>query len=355
MQTLETARALLEHGFEVQVLCLFDWDPKVRRLFEESGAAVECLECPNRRNLPAVLIRLSRRLRALKPHVVHVQYIAPGLLSVLAARLAGVRRVLITVHQVGAVCTWFEHLLFRTATRLADITICVSRAVEHSWFERNGVTWKVLPKPGPRMVIYNCAGAELDPGRTPRARSGIFTIGYVGRIRAEKGVDVLVRAAAKLAAQGLEFRIVVAGDGPQRAECENLARHLGVAQRFDWLGTVERQQLPELYRSFDVVAVPSRWEGFGLVAAEAMLHGAPVVAARTGGLPEIIEDGATGLLFEPGDEAGLATALRRIQEDPVLAANCAARAGARAARWFSPAAYRAQLACCYDSFGVDAA
>ncbi len=353
IQTLHTARTLISLGYEVRVVCLFDWDEGVLRLFEEAGADVKCLGLKSRRNYPAILWALVRALRRFAPRFAHVQYIAPGLLSVVAARLARTPRVLITVHQLGTPCNRFEHLLFRIATRLADRTICVSRAVEDSWFGGGAAEkWRIL-EPGPRVVIHNCVEAADAEARSG-TDAGVFTIGYAGRIRVEKGVDILVRAAAWLKAQGHEFRVVVAGDGPQREECETLAQRLGVAQRFVWLGAVAPERLGEIYRSFDVLVVPSRLEGFGLVAAEAMMHGVPVAAARIGGLAELVEHGVTGLLFQPEDPEELAKAILCIRRDAKLAAECAVRGREFIAAQMSAERYRGRLAECYSALAAEA-
>lgn len=352
IQTLHTARALILLGYQVKVFCLFDWHDRVRRLFEEVGAEVECLELKHRRNYPAILWRVSRSLRKFAPQFAHVQYIAPGLLSVLASRLAGVPRVLITIHQLGTPCSWFEHFLFRTATRLADLTICVSKAVEKSWFEHGAAGRRLLPGPGRRTVIYNCVERASCDGRPPAM--SIFTIGYAGRIRAEKGLDILVRAAARLKRQGFEFRVVVAGDGPQRLECKELAGQLRVADRFVWLGAVAPDKLREIYRSFHVLVAPSRLEGFGLVAAEAMMHGVPVVAARTGGLTELVEHEVTGLLFQPEDPEDLAKAVLRIWRDPKLACDCSTRGQAFITAQMAQEVYWSRLGECYRALEAGA-
>ncbi|WP_062133888.1 glycosyltransferase [Demequina aestuarii] len=139
----------------------------------------------------------------------------------------------------------------------------------------------------------------------PRGRA---TVGYVGRLATHKGVDVLLRA---IAAQPL-LRLVIVGDGPERAALADLARALSIAERVDFVGFAADSALVEHYRSFDVVAVPSRstpnWlEQFGRVAIEAMACGVPVVATHTGALPDVV--GAAGVLVPEGDAHALGEAL----------------------------------------------
>src|SRR5207245_5777728 len=137
-----------------------------------------------------------------------------------------------------------------------------------------------------------------------------------------KGVDVLLRAAATLPGLLVE----VAGDGPERPGLEAIdpsATFLGWQPRLD-----------DLLARWDVFALPSREEAFGIAALEAMAAGRPVVATRVGGLPELIEDGLTGLLVPPDDPAALAAALARLAADPALRARMGQAARERAAACF---------------------
>jgi glycosyltransferase involved in cell wall biosynthesis len=122
---------------------------------------------------------------------------------------------------------------------------------------------------------------------------------YAGRLSREKGVLELVEAA-----NGIP--LVIAGDGPLRERVP------------DALGFVSHQELDRLYEHAAVVACPSYREGFGVVCAEAMAHGRPVVASAVGGLLDLVIDGETGILVPPGDVGALRDALRRLLEDPDL-------------------------------------
>ncbi|GED10964.1 glycosyltransferase [Cellulosimicrobium cellulans] len=150
------------------------------------------------------------------------------------------------------------------------------------------------------------------PGRgTARLR-----VGYAGRLAHHKGVDVLLAAVA----DDDRLDLVVAGDGPDRAALEEAARPLGGRVRF--VGALGGDDLVAFYRSLDALAVPSRetagWvEQFGRVAVEAMACGVPVVASRTGALPDVV--GGAGLLVAPEDPAALSAALARVRDEDGLA------------------------------------
>lgn len=174
-------------------------------------------------------------------------------------------------------------------------------------------------------VIHNAAAPAAARSIAPSAR---LRVGFLGRLLPEKGPLDLVAAVAALASGGAPIEVVIAGDGPSRAALEH---HRGAPLTL--LGTVARDRL---FDAVDVLVVPSRWnEPFGLVAIEALARGVPVLASRRGGLPEIIEDGVTGWLYDPDDPNGLIEALSRVLADRPRLGDFASR-GLRYARRFAP-------------------
>jgi glycosyltransferase involved in cell wall biosynthesis len=137
----------------------------------------------------------------------------------------------------------------------------------------------------------------------PASRVG----GVVARLRPEKGVDVFLAAASIVAKRLPNTDFVVVGDGPQRGALCRLATDLLGHERIRFLGA--RPDGPRLLAGFDVLVVPSRHEGTPLVVLEAFASGVPIVATRTGGIPEQIRDGVDGLLVAPGDAESLADAV----------------------------------------------
>jgi len=135
----------------------------------------------------------------------------------------------------------------------------------------------------------------------------------VGRLASEKGHSHLLDALAGL--DGVQLLLV--GDGPERAALETHARALGLDRRVRFLGV--REDAMAILALADACALPSLYEGFGMVVLEAMSLGVPVVASRAGGLPEVIRDGETGLLVPPADAPALAAALRSVVLDRALA------------------------------------
>ncbi len=154
----------------------------------------------------------------------------------------------------------------------------------------------------------------------PRPPSSVPVIGFLGRFVPEKGMDLLVEAAAILKKQGLKFVIHLGGDGLLRPRIESYIRHLGLTDEVRLSGWVAARD--DWYKSLDIVVVPSRSESFGLVILEAWRHHLPVIATRTAGPSELIADGVNGLLVE-ADAAGLAAGLARLITSPELRARLA--------------------------------
>lgn len=159
---------------------------------------------------------------------------------------------------------------------------------------------------------------------------GAFAIGAVGNLRAVKGHDVLLKAFARVARHHAGVRLLIAGDGPERAALGALAARLGVADRIHWLGHLAGGP-GRLLAALDVLAHASRAESFGLAVAEAQARGLPAVVTRVGGLPEVVADGTTGLVVAAEQPVALARALGRLAADPALGARLGA-AGARRVR-----------------------
>lgn len=138
---------------------------------------------------------------------------------------------------------------------------------------------------------------------------------FVGRLVPEKGLDVLIKALPIILGNGVNAKIVVVGEGPQRDEYQRLANYYGFGNKILFTGHIDDWTLRALYRVADVVIVPSRFEPFGIVALEAMAAHCPVVASAVGGLSEIVDYEGTGLKVPLNNPDALAWAMLRVIKD----------------------------------------
>jgi glycogen(starch) synthase len=152
--------------------------------------------------------------------------------------------------------------------------------------------------------------------RAARVRYGSPLIAYCGRLEEEKGVQTLMDAMPAILRAVPAARAVVIGEGSARPALEALARRRRVGHAVTFAGYLPEERMRAAVAAADVDVVPSLYEPFGFVALEAMAAGTPLVASRTGGLAEIVEDGRTGWLVEPGDARELARAVAAVLERP---------------------------------------
>jgi glycosyltransferase involved in cell wall biosynthesis len=186
------------------------------------------------------------------------------------------------------------------ALRLADLAVAHGSAVD-SHLAANGIE--------PRCTIPLFTTLEPVQRADQEGRRRVL---FAGRVVPPKGLHVLVHAAREVDAE-----FVVCGEGWQLPRIQRLARRLGVAERFSFRGWLEPQELAGELAQASVVALPSLWpEPFGLVGIEALASSRPVVASATGGIPDWLDDGVSGLLVKPGDAHALADALNELLGDP---------------------------------------
>jgi glycosyltransferase involved in cell wall biosynthesis len=183
----------------------------------------------------------------------------------------------------------------------------------------------------PVAMIPN--GVELPdplPSVAATAQPRLLTM---GRLTQQKGIDVLFRALTRL--RDLDFALDIAGDGPDRALLEQMARDLGLADRVRFLGWVAREEIPETFGRAAAFVLASRIEGMPNVVLEAMAYGRPVVCTRVYGCEELVVEGVTGLKVDIEDEAQLAAALRTVLSDAGLRARMGVASRARVEAHFT--------------------
>lgn len=212
--------------------------------------------------------------------------------------------------------------------RPALLRLKLDRAAVVYTISRYNIEWLREREPDVRvdeLRIQGC-GIDLDDfAFTPSEGDGSPpALLAVARIEPTKGIDVLLRASARLAERGLDHRVVLIGDGSLRESMEDLIRELGLEGRVELLGYVPPEVVREQLEHATASVLPCIWDpvgqtqdGLPVSLIEALAMGVPVVSTRISGIPELVVDGVTGFLAQPGDVEGLADAIERVCSLPV--------------------------------------
>ena len=302
---------------------------------------------------PWLVGRLARLVRSRGAHAVHTHGVHADLYGRLC--LQGLDGVLLlqTRHNDDRFRRlWIMRLLNQWLARRCVRIVAISDAVREFVCAVEGIP--------PRKVERIYYGLDAAPApqnvadlRTELGWAGAPLIGFVGRLTGQKGVDVLLNAFAIVHRALPTARLLLIGDGPQRATLAALAGGLQISAAVHFAGWREdaRAQMAAL----NVLAIASRWEGFGLVTLEAMQAGVAVVASRVSALPEIVLDGETGLLVPAANAAKLAAALLALLQDPQRAMQLGENGRLRAAQLFTVKQMAVQHAALYLSLAAPAA
>jgi glycosyltransferase involved in cell wall biosynthesis len=310
--------------FEVSVAYLYGNAP-LRVELERAGIRVTKLD--SRRKLDfAAFARLGRLLRDERIEILHTHLIQADLLGFFAARRVRVPIVVSTKHNTHYFQShggWLERLDAFANRRLNRI-VAVSEAVKRFYMETQRLDAAAIE------VIHN--GIELEQFRSSPPLEK-FTLGLretdklvcaVGSLTEKKGHALLLHAWPEIVRAQPNARLALVGDGPLRGELERLTDSLGIRATVQFLG--RRRDVPSILRAADVFALPSLWEGFGIVVVEAMAASVPVVASSVDGVCEIVRDGVDGLLVPPKDSKRLGEAIVRVLNEPALAKQLTAAA-----------------------------
>jgi glycosyltransferase involved in cell wall biosynthesis len=324
-QTINLIRALKGAGHRVITACYYECNPDMVALFESYGSEVVLFsqEGSSRptglKEILFILKNFRQVINSYKPELIHVQYMAPGAIPIFAARYAGVKKVLATVHQPHTDSHGlFSKIILRISALFCSAFIVVSKNAETSWFGSSSLfdNHKALSQQPSHFTVYNAIdiikiqelALKVDTYKEKEAQqipSKSFVFGAVSRLREEKGIDLLIQAFSRLLTDNQELHLHIVGTGPDEKELKTLVAQLNIADKVTFFGEASWEVAMRQMVLMDVVVVPSRFEGFGLSAAEAMAMGKPVVASNVFGLKEVVSDGKTGLLFANGDSNDL--------------------------------------------------
>ena len=340
VQTLQLVRALVGGGHRVTTVCYFERTESMVQQYEAAGSEVVMLSPDGSR--PKGVARtvrflwkgLRRAVKAVKPDVVHVQYMAPGALPIFIYRLMGVKNIIATLHTAADIYSDLRliHFLQRHVLRAF---LCITQNAERSFFGTSEIFSEesMLGKRN-HFTIHNALPPHI-PLHTEARRfldNGTITIGVVSRLERIKGMDLVVPAFLKLADRtDRKIRLLMVGDGSLRQEMEEAAKASPFANLITFTGRQSPEELPTTYDAIDILWMPSRSEGFGLSALEGMARGCVVVASDVGGLPEVIgKDGTSGITVASGNVIALADVSRGLLQDLTLIRSMSACAIKRA-------------------------
>ena len=317
---LLTLMRLLDRGrFTPELLCLCQGP--FAGVCREEGVATHEIVMRHKLDL-ATVAPIRHLIREQNIDLVHTHGVRANLVARMAGRAENIP-VVTTFHSVlrydyaSATEAMVARVLTRLTNNRTDRFIAISGAVKED-LAAMGVA------PDRIEVIYNGLDVSLlAPGDSTdevRKKLGILpdqrVVAMVGRLHAVKGHIFLLQAAQRIVTQHHDVVFLLVGEGPERGFIEKTIQELGLAGKVIMTGFYPN--ISELYPVMDILCLPSLMEGMGLVLLEAMYFGVPVVATQVGGIPEVIIDGESGLLVDPGNSRALAMAITWLLDSPDL-------------------------------------
>ena len=314
---LDICLEMRAHGHDVRVIGLRGGS--MAQEFRKRGFETSEFLMENMVSLPT-LFRLTVLLKQQRPWIVHTHLGRADSYGRVAAWLAGVPRIVTTVHNVDAwkakwYLRWIDAVTSRAAHRLIA---CSGRVAEHLraiglvpmdkvTVLRNGIRlqdWRDEPSP----VAVSALRQDLG------VKNNEFVIGVIGRLEPQKGHVYLLQALASFKSSLPAFRLCIVGEGTLREELERLVVKFGLASNVTFAGV--RHDMRLVYAAVDLVVMPSLWEGLPITLLECMASRRPVVATDVGGISEIIQPEHNGLMVPPKSSEALAAAIQRCMQSP---------------------------------------
>ncbi len=323
IQTLNLVRALATGGHQIVTICYFEYSPEMVIRFQQAGSEVVCLSKDGTRiggwkGIIFLYKGLRRVLKQYRPEVVHVQYMAPGAIPILLLRLLGMRQIVATAHTAADIYPSLRQVHFIQQHCVRAFT-CITERAERSFFGTSQLySEQTQLKKRNHFTIYNALPAGISISRQAKSQDRPLTIGVVSRLESIKGMDLVVPAFTLVKARHPEMQLLIVGGGSLRKQMEEQVHKARLEEAVEFAGRQPQEKLSSYYDRIDILLMPSRSEGFGLTAIEGMARGCVVVAARTGGLPEVVRDGEVGLLHESKQVEDLTAKINELIERPTL-------------------------------------
>jgi len=330
------------------IYCWARWEDALLRstfdnVFERSGIA--CFSGDYGKNVLKHAWYLVQLIDAYDVRVVH-GYFESGFLLATAVKLFRHNlRTVVSFVGLPAPIGFLRRRLMKLLSSRLDQVVYVSRFVQGS-FE---ASHPFLSK-RPAMVIYNGVKPRSNREQVARIVQQPLRLISVSGLAPVKNLNVLLEAVAILRSKREELLLVIVGDGPLKESLRERAKQLGVQEVVDFVGY--QDDVGSYLAESHIYVHPCRQEGFGLSIVEAMLQRLPVIAARAGALPELVEDEVSGILVDPDDSQAWASAIERLARDVGLAAELAARGQVRAREKFNFHRFVAEHQALYERLGA---
>ncbi|MDD5644827.1 MAG: glycosyltransferase [bacterium] len=269
--------------------------------------------------------KLVNTIKTISPDIIHTHLVLSQIYGRLAARFAGVRKIISSEQNI-----YFHKKLFPFSFLEKYLSGFTARIIASS----NGVKQYLVDKvgigEGKISVIYNCIKAEeYSPDAASAAAKDTVLIGSLGHLHRQKGYKYFLEAAEIVISRDPRACFFIGGSGPLKGYIEKRIHKPGLKGKVKMLGFVG--DVKAYLKKLDIFVMPSLWEGFGIAALEAMASGKPVIVSDVAGLNELVEDGKSGFLVRPGDSADLAEKISMLSENKNLRSefgrNAARRAG----------------------------
>jgi glycosyltransferase involved in cell wall biosynthesis len=249
------------------------------------------------------LFKMIATLKEVKPDIVHVHHTVSGLIALMASRILGHQKFIVTIHNDYRFYKPWQKAVIRILCNYANVIVCNSDNTRRSLLE--GLPG--IADRGKIHVIYN--GVNLDEIRraslgTRDREPGVFVCCTVARMVPQKSLHTLIEAFAAFHHEVAASRLVIVGDGPLREELMRLVRQLDIEDHVIFAGEVPRKVVYELLSNSDLFIMASRWEGFCNAMVEAMAAGIPVIASNIETLREVLGND-NGFFFEVGSASSL--------------------------------------------------
>jgi glycosyltransferase involved in cell wall biosynthesis len=258
-------------------------------------------------------------------------HIGPG--ALLAARIIGVPTVGV-IHHVDQGRRKENFVIGWTARRLDRITAPSRSTIGHA-VAAFGLDSERLALITEGAATSEAKGITKTAAKAKLGLAGKQVVGFLGGLIPRKNVSLLLDAFAQVAAKHPKAHLLIAGDGPEASTLRSASKHLGLEGRVHLLGRVGPEEKTIAYKAMDLFAFPSKMEGFGLAAADAMAQGIPAIVADRGSLPELVENERTGLVVSIDDPGRLADGISRLLGDSALRKKLGNAAKAHAGKEFT--------------------